>query len=72
MTCNYLVAAQVNNQVVDAGADESDNCCLGYGILVDGRVLAQPGIQDCKPVGKRVRYSLDIRRGEQGKNAHVT
>jgi hypothetical protein len=48
----HLVTAQVHDQVVDAGADKGDDGCLSDGIQVDGRVLAQPGVEDGKPGGE--------------------
>ncbi len=45
----YLVAAKVNDKIVDAGAYEGDHRCLGDGVLVDGRALAQPGVENGEP-----------------------
>ena len=45
----YLVTAKVNDKVVDAGAYEGDDRCLGDWVLVDGRALAQPGVENGEP-----------------------
>ena len=45
----YLVTAKVNDKVVDAGAYEGDDRCLGDWVLVDGGALAQPGVENGEP-----------------------
>jgi hypothetical protein len=60
----HLVTTQVDDQIVDTRADESDNRCLRHWVLVDGGAFAEAGVEDCKSGrwgGKILRCSVVTR-----------
>lgn len=54
----HLVASQIHDQVIDAGANQRDDRCLRNGVLMDGRALAQAGIENGQPDAGQLKAQL--------------